>query len=201
MQTPRVSLVVSAGATSPLRFDDPEFLDAIARDGDGDARGRLASVLEATSADEVDFTPYIDDGYVLHVRPAVQTGDRLDQFSVAQSRDGSGVDIKKSAARRWADWVLGVEVGEHVDRAGGLSTALANLSSKSRSIREAAYLALPAHVGAAFLGRLDAYRWSLNRPADRDPDKVTALGEALSPFRDTGNNWSGDQSQSAGAGQ
>lgn len=208
MRTPRLSLVTSPASSVPLRFDDPEFLQALEEDGkDPDTLnekgiGRLAALLEVKNALDYDWSPFIEDGYVIHARTAI-TGSEEDAVFTSAQRPGGGGDLAAVHENWWSTWVKGVsmEGWGADDIPQDQARAMANLSSPNRKTRGDAFGNLPTVVRNGFRVRLRVHIDAASRPADRDPAKVAAPNLAARPLHGTGSSSSGDHAQSSAVGQ
>lgn len=181
MSAPRIRLTVDESAVVPLRFDDPAFLEALdadAHDESGDIKSPLARALDVKKATDYDFTPYVDEGYVLYARPTVPGKAEDDIFT--EARRGDGVDIAVAHARRWSLWITKVDVSaetrEAMDRRD--VRVLDMLASRARKAREDGFNELPREVRQAFSVRLRVHADAANRPAERDPGKAEGQTEA-----------------------
>lgn len=200
MRAPRVAVVVSQTATVPLRFDDPDFVTALVRDGDTPGGvGPLAQLLEVRKAADVDFSPFVDDGYVIHARPLIKTDERSTMINVGQ-KAGGGVDVKAAQRNLWASWVTRVTVDEDLALSDQMRTSFAGLCHRQPKTREDAFGELPSTTADRLMARLRVHIEAAGRPADRDPAKVTP-GEAETPLLDTGSSSNGDLFLSSGADQ
>lgn len=173
---PRIRLSVNADATTALRFDDAEFVEAIRADGraveedaDGDEVKRpLAKLLGVPVASDFDFTPFVEDGWTLHAVMAVEGSSEDDLYSAAQTAKGK-FDLAAFNARRWALWVTRVTVQDAEGMPPADRRVLDGLCGRSRRGREEAVRRLPTAVRAAFLARLRVHTDAAGRPAERDP--------------------------------
>lgn len=202
----RLRLSVDPSATVPLRFDDPEFLEALENDDRDDAKknangqGPIASIFGTLKATDRDLSAFADDGYVLHAREAIQGKDE-DAIANATQRQSGGVDIGALGEAHWSHWVLRVDVPPETleDLPPRDRSVFAELSSPNRKTRGEALSKLPTFVRDGFRARLRAHVDSVSRPADRDPGKTDPKARAGSDLRDTGSNSNGDHSPSYGA--
>ena len=197
MRAPRGAIVVESGATVPLRFDDLDFLRALEEDGqDPDSTGVLARAMEVAKATDVDFSPFIEDGWVLHVRPNIRSDERSAMLNAGQ-KSGGGVDVREALRSQWGSWVMRVTVDDDLELTPKMAATFKALSSTNRKAREDAYGELPSQTADRLTCRLRAHIEAARRPADRDPDKTLGEAEALS--LGTGHSSSGDHYRSDGA--
>lgn len=196
MRAPRVAIIVDSGTTVPLRFDDPEFVRAIEDDdATTEGRGTLAQVLEAKKAGDVDLSPYVEDGWVLHVRPSIRIDERGAQYNAGQ-KAGGGVDIKEALRSQWGSWVMSVSLAEDLELTPKMAAQIKALCNPNRKAREDAFGDLPSETASILIARLRVHIDGITRPADRDPGQTSPKAQAGAYPPATGSNFSGDQSQS-----
>lgn len=173
MLTPRFSLTADRNTTVPLRFDDPDFIEALERDASDeqdDVKTPLARLLGVKRAADFDFSPYTEINFTLNARPAV--GGKADKDVYTDARKGEGFDVAAFNAKRWSLWVLGASVSEEVTWPLKDGAAFAKLSSTDRGTREAGYNDLEARLQSVLTCRLRVHIDAAGRPADRDPGKA-----------------------------
>lgn len=170
-----VRYTVSPDATVPLRFNDPEFLAALANDevevADGEIARPLAKALGVPRASEADFSPYVDDGVVITVRAGITGDDETEWYKAGQGDKDKGWDLTGFQRRLFSMWVRAVK--DDCDP----SVLPVNLSSHKRTEREAAFGALPLDVYKAFLVRVRVHADAATSPAVRDANKITPKAE------------------------
>lgn len=200
MRTPRVAIVVESGATVPLRFDDPEFIRAIEEDDTQEGRGTLAQLMEAKKAGDVDMSPFVEDGWVLHTRPSIRIDERSTQYNAGQ-RAGGGVDLKEALRAMWATWVMGVAVADDLELTPKMAATLRALSNPNRKSREDAFGELPSGTACVLMARLRAHVDAVDALAHRDPGQTAPKAQTtgLSPV--TGSSSYGVPAPSSAADQ
>lgn len=202
---PRLRLSANPNATTPLRFDDQEFLEAIEDDDGDDAKknqagqGPLAQILGVMKAGDRDLSAFVDDGWVLHARQAI-TGRDEDSIAASTQRSNGSVDFSALGEAWWSTWVLRVELPpetademEPEDR-----RVYQDLSSSNRKVRGEALSRLPTYVRDGLRVRLRAHVDSVARSAERDPMMTSPKGPAGQYPPATGYSSNGDRSQSYG---
>lgn len=208
MFKPRLSLVASPTATDPLRFDDPEFLEAIERDGADSGRanppgfGSLAAVLGVKRASDYDFSDFIADGWVLHARPAI-TGAEEDALVTHAQGEGGKANSAAANEYLWSVWVLGVSIDgvDEKDMDDETAARIRALSHPQRKARGDAFGKLPTVIRDGFRARLRCHVDKVGRPADRDPGKTAPKDQTTGPSPVTGHSFSGDRSPNYEAAQ
>lgn len=173
-----ISLSLNKDETVALRLDDPEFIEALRDDPvepDDDnphGRGPLSILLEEDRAVDFDFAPYIEDGWVIHARSTIGSGEE-DAITNAGQRRGGGVDMVALRRTDWQTWVKGVAVPDEKLEGADVATrkAIADLSSTSPKMRGEAYEKLPIQVRRVFSCRLRAHKDAQGQPAKRHEGK------------------------------
>lgn len=155
---------VSTSATSALRFDDVEFIEALVADA-GKEGSPLAKLLEVEVATDADLSAFVDDGVVIHARHGITAGEEDALYTggvYEDARKGVRPDVGRFNQTWFATWVTGVTADDP-------AAVPAGLSNRARRTREDAVAALPVPVRAALFARLRVHVDSVNRPAMRDP--------------------------------
>lgn len=180
-------MIVDRNAPVELRFDDPDFIEALARDASVEdkaweltGRGPLARLLGVDKATDFDFGDYIADGWVIYARGAVAGGDEDGLVDTAQ-RKGGGTEVSAYNRAWWPLWVKGVSLDNVEDLDRPVRAIVDGLCARHDKTRGDAYSALPAPTRDAFTARLRAHVDVVNRPADRDPGKAPGVTEVWSP--------------------
>jgi hypothetical protein len=177
----------STQKTDELRFDDPDFLEALAADyatEETPARPArpLARALGVADATEYDFDYLIDAGVCL----TVKTGRTADQaagvYDKARRDKGDGVLVASIQRAAFSSWVLAVTCD---DEAQAPTYAPPGLSSRKESEREAAFGALPDWLADVYLVRVRVHEETASQPPKRDPAKMAPKGQAASYSPDT----------------
>lgn len=171
-----IRYTVDPKETVALRFDDPDFLDALAS-AEGDFYDQLERLLGGVPA-EADLSGFVADGVVLHARASVsgrEDGRLGNDSQQDDARKGIKVDVPRATESKWGLWVPSVE-----DAAGGVP---AGLSDRNRAVRQETFGALPAPVQDAFVARLRVHERDARRDALRDPSKThsPATGKGYRP--------------------
>lgn len=171
----RFALFTNSTLTQALRFDDPEFLEAIAADagqkGEGERQGPLAQLLGLPDAADFDFAPLADEGWTIHARPAI-TGAEEDRLYTNGQRAGGGVDLGQFNQTWWGLWVQRVTLPDTDDIPPAVRATLQGLSGGTSKARGEAFGQLPAPVRAAFRARLRVHVDAVSTPARRDSLKT-----------------------------
>lgn len=171
-----IRYTVDPKETVALRFDDPDFIEALAS-ADGDFHDQLERLLGGAPS-EADVSAFVADGVVIHARASVSGRDdaRLGNDSQQDdARKGIKVDVPRATESKWGLWVLRVE-----DTDGSVP---AGLSDRNKAVRQETFGALPAPVQDAFVARLRVHERDARRDALRDPSKThsSATGKGYAP--------------------
>lgn len=165
---------VEQTATKRLRFDDPEFLEALALPEDTDETSLYAKVRSAlgVSPSSADASGMAADGVYLDVRRNI-TGAEEDQLTnVSQQKDSrKGYKFDADAAHCWflGTWVTGV--GDDVD---GIPQWLKDGSSRpTPKLRHEVWRKCPAPLRSLILARVRVWEHTAMAPVVRDPGKST----------------------------
>lgn len=171
-----IRYTVDPKAEIALRFDDPDFLEALAT-ADGDFADQLERLLAAKPA-EADLSAFVADGVVIHARAGItgREDDKLGNASQqADARKGIKVDVPAANESLWGAWVVRVsDNDESVPQA---------LSDRNRDRRQEAFGQLLAPVKDAMMARLVVHVRDVKRGALRDPAQTKARdgGKLLAP--------------------
>lgn len=157
---------VDPKSSKPLRFDDPEFVEALEADhgnaDDGKKAGPLAMLLGVKRATDYDFGGFIEDGVAIHARHGI-TGVDEDRLLTNAQMSGERVNIEIANNRWFATWVH--RVTDECDPSG----VPTDLQSSNRKKREEAFGQLPTGVRKALITRLRVHADAASEPAMRDP--------------------------------
>lgn len=172
-----IRLSVDPTSTVALRFDDPEFLEAL-RTEDEDKKKTFTALLGGEEPAEYDFSPYVEDGWWIRIRKGI-TGHEDDVISnrsqQEDARKGVKLDVAGANETLLATWVkaVGCDDDGHADK-----QLIAKLSDRRQRVREAAWAEVETGVRGAFLMRVRVFIDEQHRPAERDPNKTTGKMES-----------------------
>lgn len=176
MAAPRFSLTADRNAPPvALRFNDPDFLDALERDesdDSGDVKRPLAGLLGLKRAADFDVAPYVEAGLTIYAREAVPGAAEKRLYTDA--RHGDDVDIVKFNASRWALWVTGLAVNDDVEwERESDRKAFALLASSDKAKRLEGYNLLERRMQDILTCRVRVHMEQAGRPAERDSGKAS----------------------------